>query len=245
MNITADMKVSDIALADTRLREALETMGIDTCCGGQKPLRDAALAIAHPVENVVQELHKALERPLPLRAPQKDWRAVLPCELCRHIVDTHHAYLYSTLPHLQELLDKVRKAHAERHGAMLTEVARSFEPLRQELLGHLPKEENILFPLICALEQQTAGGPPARSHCGSVRNPIGQMIYEHEGAGRLLEALRKTTQNYAVLPDFCTSFRALYDGLQQLEADLHEHIFLENNILFPKAISLEEQVRTT
>lgn len=76
-------------------------------------------------------------------------------------------------------------------------------------------------------------------------NPIGQMIYEHEGAGRLLEALRKTTQNYAVLPDFCTSFRALYDGLQQLEADLHEHIFLENNILFPKAISLEEQVRTT
>ena len=130
MNITADMKVSDIALADTRLREALETMGIDTCCGGQKPLRDAALAIAHPVENVVQELHKALERPLPLRAPQKDWRAVLPCELCRHIVDTHHAYLYSTLPHLQELLDKVRKAHAERHGAMLTEVARSFEPLR-------------------------------------------------------------------------------------------------------------------
>ena len=88
MNITADMKVSDIALADTRLREALETMGIDTCCGGQKPLRDAALAIAHPVENVVQELHKALERPLPLRAPQKDWRAVLPCELCRHIVDT-------------------------------------------------------------------------------------------------------------------------------------------------------------
>ena len=128
---------------------------------------------------------------------------------------------------------------------MLTEVARSFEPLRQELLGHLPKEENILFPLICALKQQTAGGPPAQSHCGSVRNPIGQMIYEHEGAGRLLEALRKTTQNYAVLPDFCTSFRALYDGLQQLEADLHEHIFLENNILFPKAISLEEQVRTT
>ena len=245
MNITADMKVSDIALTDARLREALEAMGIDTCCGGQKPLRDAALAIARPVESVVQELNKALERPLPQDAPQKDWRAVIPSKLCRHIVDTHHAYLYSALPQLQALLDKVRKAHAERHGHMLTEVASYFETLRQDLQEHLPKEENILFPLICALEQEAAGGPRAQSHCGSVRNPIARMIYEHESAGRLLEALRKTTHNYAVLPDFCTSFKALYDGLQGLEADLHEHIFLENNILFPKAETMEEQLRAT
>lgn len=239
MNITPEMKVSDIALMDIRLREALETLGIDTCCGGQKPLREAVLTIGHSVEDIVQDLQKALQRPLPQRAPQKDWRTVAPCEICRHIVDTHHAYLYTTLPQLQELLNKVHKAHAERHGPMLTEVAHSFATLSEDLLQHLPKEETILFPLICALEQQDAGGPPAQSHCGSVRNPIAQMVYEHEEAGKLLEAIRKRTNGYAVSSDFCLSFNALYEGLQHLEADLHEHIFLENNILFPEAVRME------
>lgn len=239
MTITETMKVSDVALLDVRLRNALEELGIDTCCGGQKTLQDAVRGGALSLEAVLGRLQTAWERPMPASAPQKDWRAVPVSELCRHIVDTHHAWLYVNLPKLGELLAKVQKAHAANHGVMLEELARDFVPLSEDLLHHLPKEESILFPLICALEQQAAGGPRAQSHCGSVANPIGQMVYEHETAGALLAKLRETTHDYTVQPDFCVSFKALYEGLQNLEADLHEHIFLENNILFPKAVELE------
>lgn len=135
---------------------------------------------------------------------------------------------------------KVQKAHGERHGDMLQHLRRAFDALRGELEPHLMKEEQILFPATKGIDAFiTEMGPRPEVHCGSVANPIRQMEYEHENAGTVLTEMRSLTDDYHLPEDACASFAALYDGLKVLEADLHEHIHLENNMLFPKSMEQE------
>ena len=123
---------------------------------------------------------------------------------------------------------------------MLDSLGRVLEKLRVDIEMHLAKEEQILFPLIKQIESHVKqGGPEPNVHCGNIANPINQMEYEHEVAGSLLAEIQKTTSGYNPPSDACESFKALYDGLRELEDNLHEHIHLENNILFPKAVKLE------
>ena len=139
------------------------------------------------------------------------------------------------------LADKVYNAHKKNHGPMLSELNKIFENLRADIETHLLKEEQILFPMIKEIEAFAAGkGPKPVAHCGTVENPIRQMEAEHDAAGNLLAQMRKITQDYALPDDACESFKALYEGLQELEEDLHEHIHIENNILFPKSIVMEK-----
>jgi regulator of cell morphogenesis and NO signaling len=133
------------------------------------------------------------------------------------------------------MLAKVQQAHAERHGELLTAIAAVFAPMKAELDGHLAKEETILFPLIRSLVSGEAG----TFHCGSVQNPIRVMLAEHESAGDGLFELRRLTAGYTPPDDACNTFRALYFELADMEHDLHRHIHLENNILFPRAIGME------
>ena len=140
------------------------------------------------------------------------------------------------LPRVEARLAKVLQAHGDRHGDMLCAVARVYGAMKAELDGHLAKEEMVLFPLVRALE----GGVPSGSfHCGSVQNPIRVMCMEHDSAGEALVELRRLTGGFTVPPDACNTFRALYFELEEMERDLHRHIHLENNILFPRAIALE------
>ena len=153
---------------------------------------------------------------------------------------THHGYMKAALPRLGSLVPKVLKAHAEHHGNVLRQVQTLFDALNAELSSHLMKEEQVLFPYIVALELHFRDGtakPPAPF--GSARNPIRQMEREHESAGQALAKLREVTDNYTLPPDACPTFKAMYEELQRMEADLHQHIHLENNILFPRAIELE------
>jgi regulator of cell morphogenesis and NO signaling len=144
------------------------------------------------------------------------------------------------LPRLQDLLAKVLKAHGPKHGTMLNPLQGTYNSLRQEIEQHLMKEEQVLFPYIRQIDEAASRGKPApEMHCGSVQNPIRQMEHEHDNAGNALSRMRQLTDNYTLPGDACNTFRALYDGLQALEDDLHQHIHLENNILFPKAIKLE------
>jgi regulator of cell morphogenesis and NO signaling len=144
------------------------------------------------------------------------------------------------LPRLSTMLGKVKKAHGDKHGEMLTELEAVYGSLREEIEMHLMKEEEILFPYIHQIEAYaTKQGPKPQVHCGTIVNPITQMEHEHENAGRALEQMRKLTNNYTLPDDGCTTFAALYEGLAAMEDDLHEHIHLENSILFPKAIDLE------
>jgi regulator of cell morphogenesis and NO signaling len=144
------------------------------------------------------------------------------------------------LPRLDNLLNTVIGAHGARHGDMLRALRTTFAGLRQEIEMHLMKEEQVLFPYIRQMEESVSrSGAVPPMHCGTVRNPVRQMEAEHENAGEALASMRSLTEDYTLPADACPTFAALYEGLQDMEADLHEHIHLENNILFPRAEQME------
>ncbi len=212
------------------LAPLLETMGLDYCCGGQQTL---AAAVEHAGGDLDATV-AALSGAAPTATPA-DWAELGLTELAAHIENTHHAYLHEALPRLEALAAKVATVHGERHPE-LGGVHALVIALRADLEPHLAKEEHVLFPMIGVLD--TATEAPT-FHCGSVRNPIAVMSAEHDRAGELLAALRASTAGYEVPADGCASYRALYDGLAELEADTHLHVHKENNRLFPAAVAAE------
>jgi regulator of cell morphogenesis and NO signaling len=133
------------------------------------------------------------------------------------------------------MINKLAGKHGERHPNLVA-LHQVYHAFRCELESHMFKEERILFPMIREIEQ--AGGP-TQSHCGSVRNPIRVMEHEHNDAGQALARMRELTDNYTPPADACATFRAFYAGLSELEADMHQHVHKENNILFPRAAAME------
>jgi len=135
----------------------------------------------------------------------------------------------------------VAGVHGRNHPELLT-VQELFSALSEELQVHLMKEEQILFPYVLRMEESVLAGEPAPpAMFGTVMNPIRMMMQEHDGAGEGLRALRRTTGEYQVPDDACISYRTLYDALQNFEKDLHQHIHLENNVLFPRASAMEDR----
>lgn len=238
--IRPEQTVADIVLRHPDLRARLEQLGIDYCCGGKKPLADAVTDAGLDLKTILAELEQTLLQ-RQAATPATDWTAVPLTVLADHILDTHHVFTKKQLARIDVLLAKVQNAHRDRHGAMLDSLRHIFAPLQEELEAHLMKEEQILFPAIKGIDGFLAGRN-ARPvvHCGSVAHPIHQMEQEHDGAGTILVNLRKITHNYRMPDDACATFKALYEALAALEVDLHEHIHLENNILFPASIRQEE-----
>jgi regulator of cell morphogenesis and NO signaling len=222
-------------------RLVFEKFGIDYCCGGGKPLADAARECGQELPKLIDALNETLDRPISkAETAQRDWYSASLGELIRHIVDEHHTYMKTALPRLRSLISAVLKAHAAQHGDMLCLVQVNFNDLDEEISSHLMKEEQVLFPYITALEMYVQGESPQPQACfGSARYPIQQMEHEHESAGQALAKMREVTHDYALPTDACPTFRAMYEELERMEADLHQHIHLENNILFPRAIELE------
>ena len=231
MTIGAQKTVSEVATSFPGSIRVFEQYGIDFCCGGSKPLAEACQEKGVSVEQLLTEVEKAQK--LPGNASSRDWSTATLSDLVQHILEKHHAYLRSELPRLEQMLAKVLQAHGERHGDSLQPLSKFYAGLAKELSDHMWKEENILFPLIQQMEQtqSSAGMSPSP--------PIQMMQMEHESAGNALRQMREVTGNYQVPEDGCQTYRALLDGLRTLEADLHEHIHLENNILFPRALDLE------
>lgn len=241
--ISENITVAEIVTKYPHTRSLLEEMGIDYCCGGKHSLKEACSKIGLAPLDVMKKLEMAIEKPVSEKTESKNWAKVSLTELVEHIIAAHHKYLKENLPRLKSLSDKVYNAHKKHHGDMIQELKRALETLRIDIEMHLAKEEQILFPLIKEMEAFANNqGPKPTVHCGTVENPIRQMEAEHDAAGGLLERMRKITSEYRLPDDACESFKALYDGLKELEKDLHEHIHLENNILFPKAIELEKNL---
>lgn len=239
-DITSDMAVKDILIQHPQTRPVLETLGIDYCCGGKDTLARAAEQAGLSADQVLVNLEQALREAGRDVTSTRDWSSVSLAELVDHIEQTHHVFMKEQLPRLAGLLDKTIQAHGERHGAMLEQLKHSYISLKTDIEMHLAKEEQILFPLIRQMEAfHQHRGPTPDMHCGSIGNPIRQMEHEHYVAGEFLVQMREITNNYALPNDACPTFAALYEGLDALEKDLHEHIHLENNILFPKAQALE------
>lgn len=242
MTLDPKQTVRDFVVRHPELREPLESLGIDYCCGGARPLGPAAEAAGKTWEEVRQTLEaahaEAQRQPRPT-----DWSAASATALADHILTTHHVFTKAQLDRLDPLLAKVQRAHAREHGGLLDGVRRLFGALAEELRAHLWKEEQILFPSIKALDAFVAGtGQRPELHCGRIEHPIRQMLVEHDHAGDALAELRRITAGYRLPADACPSFAALYDGLQALERDLHEHIHLENNILFPTSVEQERSL---
>jgi regulator of cell morphogenesis and NO signaling len=221
------LTVGEIAARFPGSVRVFEKHRIDFCCGGKVPLEEACGKRGLDPAALLEEIQAVTAAPA---ADATDWQSADLGALMDHILTTHHAYMKAELPRLEAMLAKVAAAHGERHGEVLGPLAATFAAMKEELDGHLMKEEMVLFPLIRGLQP---------SHCGSVRNPIRVMLMEHDSAGEALVRMRQLTADYTPPADACNTFRALYFELAEMEADLHRHIHLENNILFPRAVALE------
>ena len=209
--------------------------GIDFCCGGKQPLEQACREKGLNAQAVLKELLAYR----PADGEEKSLQQMTLTNICDSIEKTHHAYVRDAAPRLSMMAEKVASVHGGNHPEMI-EVAEIFGQVREELTSHMFKEEKVLFP---AIRQMEAGDGFAASHCGSIMNPIHVMEMEHESAGGALEKMRQLTGNYTPPADACNTFRALLSGLEEFEKDLHQHVHKENNVLFPRAIMLEEKLR--
>ncbi len=238
MSVTTEKTVRHLALEIPAATRVFEQLGIDYCCGGAQTLEEACRGANLPLERVLESL-EAATRECNRSGAGRDWQAAPLAELVAHIRGTHHEYVRSETARLSPLFDKVAKAHGANHPE-LAGLRQTFGALAEELSSHLMKEEMVLFPYMLRLEEAAAAGAPVPpSPFGSVRNPVAMMVHEHDGAGQALRILRRDSNAYAAPADACVSFLILYQGLAAFEADLHQHIHLENNILFPRAIALE------
>jgi regulator of cell morphogenesis and NO signaling len=170
-----------------------------------------------------------------------DWSKATLSELCDDIEQTHHDFLRAELPRLSEIVDTVVATHSDRHPA-LAELQETFQQLCDELEPHMKREEEVLFPVIRLMEQSDI---PMRPSFETVVNPITRMEDDHSSVELALERLRNLTYGFRIPGDACNTYRVMIEGLRQLEADLHQHIHKENNILFPRAQRLEANRGTT
>jgi regulator of cell morphogenesis and NO signaling len=237
MTITTTKTVGEIAAETPNATREFEKLGIDYCCGGSRTLGEVCAEAKISVDEVLARLEKSTAVTAP--GDGKDWRNLPLADLIEHITSTHHVFVREECPRIDALAAKVVGVHGKNHPELL-QVQAVFSALAEELRVHLMKEEQVLFPFIFRLEESFVAGEPAPpAMFGPVVNPVRMMMQEHDGAGEALRALRSATSDYKTPADACISYRTLYQALQGFEADLHQHIHLENNILFPRAIAME------
>lgn len=238
MEIDARKTVKEIVVRMPASANVFEQLGIDYCCGGEKRLDEACEAAGLQVEAVTRSL-EAVGSAAQLREIV-DWNTQPMAALMNHIVEKHHTFCRQEVARLEPLLEKVAGVHGAAH-AELRRIKTLFSGLSKELLMHLTKEEQTLFPYIARMEESVIQGIAfPRPAFGTVQNPVRMMVLEHDNAGAALHEMRKLSGNYQLPPDACNSYRALYDGLTAFERDMHQHVHLENNILFPHAVAMED-----
>jgi regulator of cell morphogenesis and NO signaling len=233
--ITADKTMRDIVLEYNGTAGVLEKYGLDFCCQGMRSLEEACKAKNLDTEKVLEELKSGFVDEPGFNRYQK-WDVSF---LCDYIVNHHHTYVKEALPLIGDHLVKVVNAHGERHPEML-ECATIFSQVAQELQMHMMKEEQVLFPYIAQMDHaRKRNSTVAPAHFGTVNHPIERMEAEHEFAGDAMDRIRVLLSDYTPPEDACTTMRLTYNELAAFEHDLHQHVFLENAILFPRAKKLE------
>jgi regulator of cell morphogenesis and NO signaling len=234
--ITLHQTIREIALEQPYSIRVFERFGIDYCCGGRKPLGEACMANGLSTDEVMTALDSAANSAAPIPV---NWSQATLRQIIEHIVATHHSYVKKELPRLALLAQKVVNRHGDTQ-PHLPAIQNTLAQLDDELTHHLAKEENILFPYVAALEAAQVSGSAYPDACfGAVANPIAMMTSEHEGAGALLAAIQSLSGNFVPPVGACPTYHAFYTGLREFQQDLHQHIHLENNILFPRAIDLD------
>ena len=210
-----------------------EKYHLDFCCKGKRLLKQACDELNVPVEQVVAELENVTSD----SKVAVDFDKIPLSQLAQYIVLTHHDYVRKELPLIYSYLQKVASKHGDRHPEMLS-VFNAFVELKEDMMKHMEKEETILFPRIKMVEFYSYENSDTQIDRSYLEAPIAVMEQEHENAGELLSRMRDLTNNYTLPADACTTYRLTFAALQAFEMDLHQHIHLENNILFPKTIKL-------
>ena len=229
-----DTTIGDVVSTDFRTAAIFEQFGIDFCCGGRRSIGEACRTAAVDPATV----RSALEALSPVGEPCDDDLTHVPVpQLIDHIVLTHHQYLRLAIPTVARYLAKLVDVHGARHPE-LERVRETFDRLGRDLMQHMVKEEEVLFPYV--REIATNGVDPSwPSPFGTVENPIRMMEREHREAGDELRLIRALTGGFMPPDDGCATYRACFAELAHFERDLHRHVHLENNVLFPRAIEIE------
>jgi regulator of cell morphogenesis and NO signaling len=225
--------VAEITQSVPGAARAFERLGIDYCCRGKVPLETACEQANLPLQKVLMALDEAVHSRALQDAPRE------PRQLIHYILERHHVFTRNELERLAPLADKVRRVHGDSHPE-LTEVKALLQALADDLVPHMLKEERVLFPYIERLADGDSTTPPF----GTIENPLRMMDAEHESVGALLVHLERVTNHYTPPAGACGSYNALYAGLKELQADIHEHVHLENHLLFPRALELEQELRS-
>lgn len=240
METTDQMTIGAMVAKDYRAATVFEKFGIDFCCKGNRTLEEATAKKKIDVSAVKDELEKVLNTHDEESMDYNFWPLDL---LADYIEKKHHRYVEERIPLLLQYLNKLCKVHGDVHPE-LYEITELFSEGAGELTSHMKKEELILFPYIRKMIKKTKDGLTRvdAPHFQTVKNPIKMMMQEHENEGDRFEKIASLTQNYTPPADACNTYRVTYSLLDEFERDLHKHIHLENNILFPKSIEYEEKV---
>lgn len=233
--------IREIAIEMPVTTRVFEELKIDYCCGGRRNFNEAC-TVAGVSPSIVSAKISAVLKDAANGQKIDSVERKSPSQLVDYIVEKHHLFTRQEIGRLTTLIEKVCHKHGDRNPELL-ELRRVFRILFDDLTVHMRKEEFILFPYIKNLEasQKNHSFVPY-PHFGTVQNPVRMMMTEHDAASDFLKEMRQITDDYTAPENACPSFKSLYFGLQELEKDLHRHIHLENNILFPLAIELEHKV---
>lgn len=239
MNISKEAIVGEIVAQDYRTAAVFKSHGIDFCCKGNRSIEEVSAAKLLSPESLISELTELQQQTGAATNDYQSWPLDL---LADYIEKKHHRYVESTSSQLKQYLAKLCEVHGKQHPELF-EIAEQFYASAGELAQHMKKEELILFPavrkMVTAQQNHQEMEAP---HFGSVKNPIQMMMQEHDTEGERFRLLDKLSNHYTPPQDGCNTYKVTFALLKEFEDDLHQHIHLENNILFPKALELEKEL---
>lgn len=235
----AQKQIGEFVKEDFRTAAVFSSYGIDFCCKGDRTVEEVCAKKNIDSNTLMDELDRVLANHSDQSIDYKSWPLDL---LAEYVEKKHHRYVEEKTPVLRQFLDKLCKVHGERHRELF-EINTLFIASTKELASHMKKEELILFPFIKRMVKAKIDGTKVESpQFGTVENPIAMMKHEHENEGERFEQIAKLTDNYTPPADACNTYKVAFAMLEEFEKDLHLHIHLENNILFPGAIKLEHSL---
>jgi len=238
MNINEENTLSQIVTQNLKAAEILESHNIDFCCGGDKTLGEACNEENITVDSVKKELEEAIEGTDSESIMIKNMNS---SELSEYIVKRHHSYVRESIPQLTKYLEKICEVHGKNHPELF-KVKEQFNKAAEALKEHMNNEEQVLFPVIHEMVKARKENTQINAPCfGILENPINQMKEEHLNEGERFDNLAEITDNFKVPEDGCNTYALTYNQLNEFVSDLHKHIHLENNIIFPEAINLERE----
>lgn len=239
MKIQENNIIGELVARDYRAASVFKKYGIDFCCQGNRTIQDACKAKNIDASSVLADLNEANKASTASFIDYQSWPLDL---LVDYIEKKHHRYVEDKTQEIKPYLDKICRVHGDRHPELL-EINNLFNEAAGELAAHMKKEELILFPFVRKIAKAKQENAKLEApHFGTVENPIQMMMHEHNTEGERFRKIENLSNNYTPPVDACNTYRVTFALLKEFEADLHLHIHLENNILFPKAIELEKQI---